>query len=816
MKRLLSLILSVVLAATSFSVAAFAEYNGGKIISGNYQGADADLSWSIDAEGTLSVEGYGAIPSIYSTEWNEFEFRKVIIGDGITAIEDDAFLAVTELEEIELSDTVKKIGEKSFYLCENLNSVDLNNVTSVGAMAFYGCKSLTELVVTKKVEAIGSYAFGYYCDEALDIELAKYENFKIIGDGGSSAEIYATANEIPFVSISGEYKSDKADLKWYVDRLEKALIIEGNGEVPAFAQSPWKTLEIKKVKICEGVTALSDEAFLGITALDSVEIPETLQSIGERAFYLCDKLTKFDLKNVTEIGSMAFYGCNSLSEIVIPEGTEKIGSYAFGYYCDEELDIELAKNEKFIVFGKPQTAAEQYALDNEFAFTDVSPIQPKIVFIYTNKVGVTLFWNELDGAESYEIYRKTADTEFEKIGEAESGDKVYCDLAVENGKTYFYAVAAVKDGFSSVLENTEEIKFVKLDTPRLDSATMTTEGILVKWNTVKSAEGYTLYRCTADTDWEQIADFNGSVKSYTDTTAKSGVTYFYTVKANNGFVESGYDYEGVSAVYLSVPRLTKISNASNGVKVQWGKVSGATGYIIGRKTSSSDWTKIATVGNVSSYTDKTAKVGTTYTYTVVPVKGSIKGFYDEKGLTYKFLEKLTVKSASNANGGVKVTWSKATKGSGYLVYRKTENGSWERIAKITNLSTLQYTDKKAKSGVKYAYTVKVYSSSYSGAYDTTGKAVLYLSAPKLTKATSSKSGITVNWGKVSGADGYYVYRKSGSGSWEKIATVKGGSKVSYLDKSAKKGTTYTYTVKAYNGKTKSSYNSTGLKIKDKY
>ena len=90
-----------------------------------------------------------------------------------------------------------------------------------------------------------------------------------------------------------------------------------------------------------------------------------------------------------------------------------------------------------------------------------------------------------------------------------------------------------------------------------------------------------------------------------------------------------------------------------------------------------------------------------------------------------------------------------------------------------------------------------------------------IAAPKLSSVKSSKSGITFKWNKVSGASGYYVYRKTGSGDYEKIATVKGGSKVSYVDKKAKKGKTYYYTVKAYYSSYSSAYRS-GLKIKDKY
>ena len=86
---------------------------------------------------------------------------------------------------------------------------------------------------------------------------------------------------------------------------------------------------------------------------------------------------------------------------------------------------------------------------------------------------------------------------------------------------------------------------------------------------------------------------------------------------------------------------------------------------------------------------------------------------------------------------------------------------------------------------------------------------------KINYAKSSKSGITVKWNKISGHSGYYIYRKTGSSDWKKIATV-GKNTTSYTDKSAKKGKTYTYTIRAYSGSTKSSYYNSGKKCKDLY
>lgn len=87
-----------------------------------------------------------------------------------------------------------------------------------------------------------------------------------------------------------------------------------------------------------------------------------------------------------------------------------------------------------------------------------------------------------------------------------------------------------------------------------------------------------------------------------------------------------------------------------------------------------------------------------------------------------------------------------------------------------------------------------------------------LKAPKLSKVSIVKKTVKFTWKKSTGASGYYVYRKTGNGSFKKLATVKGGSKTSYTDKKVKNGTTYTYTVKAYKGKKTSSYNKKGLKI----
>lgn len=177
------------------------------------------------------------------------------------------------------------------------------------------------------------------------------------------------------------------------------------------------------------------------------------------------------------------------------------------------------------------------------------------------------------------------------------------------------------------------------------------------------------------------------------------------------------------------------------------------------------------------------------------------------------IAKPTIKSIENTSSGVKLTWGKLGKIDKYVIYRKAGSSSYKKLVTLDKKTT-SYTDKSVKSGTKYSYKIRAYAGDYHGSFSSV-KSIVFLSKVKVSSATSSKSGITVKWGKVSGAKGYYVYRKTGSGSYKKLATVKSGSTVKYLDKSAKKGKTYTYYVKAYNG-SYTGYKSNTVKCKDKY
>lgn len=181
-----------------------------------------------------------------------------------------------------------------------------------------------------------------------------------------------------------------------------------------------------------------------------------------------------------------------------------------------------------------------------------------------------------------------------------------------------------------------------------------------------------------------------------------------------------------------------------------------------------------------------------------------------------------VTNVRNGDYGVYITFTKIEHATRYNVYMKVKGGSWQPF----NYVVMEETDDKMvvldqmnvgkKAGTTYYYTVKAFvtkgDATRESKYDKVGKSVKYIDAPYPSNVYNNHSGNKVSWGKSNGADGYYLYRKTPSTSYKKIATIKKGSTTSYLDKNIKSGQKYTYTVKAYKGKLVSSYFKNGVTI----
>ena len=164
------------------------------------------------------------------------------------------------------------------------------------------------------------------------------------------------------------------------------------------------------------------------------------------------------------------------------------------------------------------------------------------------------------------------------------------------------------------------------------------------------------------------------------------------------------------------------------------------------------------------------------------------------------LSKVTVKTAVSSTG-IKISWTSEKNASGYYIYRKSGKGQYALLKKVTGANTLAFNDTKVTSGVIYTYKVQAYKGTVVGAGTEASRC--FVGTAK-AKTANESTGIKLSWNKVGGARSYKIYKKVGTGKYACVKTVS-STTLTYLDKAVKVGTTYTYAVKPYIGRTAGTY-----------
>lgn len=166
-------------------------------------------------------------------------------------------------------------------------------------------------------------------------------------------------------------------------------------------------------------------------------------------------------------------------------------------------------------------------------------------------------------------------------------------------------------------------------------------------------------------------------------------------------------------IKVATPKLGKVVSAGyNALKLSWSKVKGADGYRVYVKVNG-QWKSLGDVKG-TTYVHKHLETGKSYTFTVKAYKKTKSGIvwssYDKKGVTGKVaLSAPSLRKAKRTAAKKAIlSWKKVDGANGYVVYRKTNNGRWQIIKKITKGSTTSFTDTKLSKGKKYTYTVRAY------------------------------------------------------------------------------------------------------------
>mgnify|MGYP001057716607 FL=1 len=254
----------------------------------------------------------GALPEGVSEKYSSASGAKVMLPNEkavleipgtVTAIEDSAFASCYSADETLQADGEKepsdyKIGIKAVHIAGNPAG------TTIGASAFAGCQNLTKLTLGEGVTGLGDSALK---DTRLE-EITIPSTFET-----------GTAKNSPFTS--GENST-----------LRKVTFADGIQVIPQYFLSNITTLT--KIEIPASVQKIGDHAFADCSNLKTVTFKEPadskLTTIDTSAFEGCSLMTLFKLpEGVTTINASAFKDCKKISLTDLPTGLITIGNAAF-------------------------------------------------------------------------------------------------------------------------------------------------------------------------------------------------------------------------------------------------------------------------------------------------------------------------------------------------------------------------------------------------------------------------------------------------------------------------------------------------------
>jgi len=168
----------------------------------------------------------------------------------------------------------------------------------------------------------------------------------------------------------------------------------------------------------------------------------------------------------------------------------------------------------------------------------------------TGNAPITLSWNGVSGATSYNVYRGTISGALSTKTRLASNDNAttYTDLSTIAGTIYYYQVTAedsngVSNASNEVTATSQSQNGNSNSNPFVLIGLKSGSGIVLSWGNVSGAVSYNVYRDTISAFiTHKIKIASGIITTtYTDAAVTSGNTYYYQVTAVNA---SGIEIEG--------------------------------------------------------------------------------------------------------------------------------------------------------------------------------------------------------------------------------------------------------------------------------
>ena len=338
------------------------------------------------------------------------------IPNSVTSIKIAAFENCYSLSSLEIPNSVTNIGGWVFSWCNMSSIVIPNSVISIGEMAFNNCHSLTSVVISNSVTSIGKAAFQdcdnlttvrVDIDEPLTIDANTFTNRTnatlYIPYGKKSA--YKNANYwknfktiIEMPGVGSEFtaavpcNSSTANLTFKVTSIRPLEVevmsspenIAGALTIPATVKDEIgqeyavrrignnafeNRSDLESVSLPEGLQTIGESSFRG-SGLTSIKFPTSLSSVEHEAFCECASLKSIDFNGCSAYFEYhSFLGCRALEEVYIPNTIEFRNSDwawswgTFGYCTSLKKVVFEASEEGQSRYGTTSMFADCTALE---------------------------------------------------------------------------------------------------------------------------------------------------------------------------------------------------------------------------------------------------------------------------------------------------------------------------------------------------------------------------------------------------------------------------------------------------------------------
>ncbi len=111
-------------------------------------------------------------------------------------------------------------------------------------------------------------------------------------------------------------------------------------QITSIANNAFQNCEnLQTIELPEGLQSIGAWAFAE-SSLTEIEIPDSVSEIGENAFINCVSLKKVKLpRDLAEIKTRCFFGCSGLTQFNLPQGLQRIGDWALAYTPFVSLEL---------------------------------------------------------------------------------------------------------------------------------------------------------------------------------------------------------------------------------------------------------------------------------------------------------------------------------------------------------------------------------------------------------------------------------------------------------------------------------------------